>query len=647
MSEGSSLNFKKLFGGFRSRSASCEPEPPETPALQEQEPTPPLEPPAPVQEEKDAFGVPSGNPLAKVWALCNQPGTPTLNPRFAPDCGRAVPENALEKNFYKILRQLSTLSQSWLDMEASAAQARDEADAAAAAARAETDNAEAPSQSDQAEPVDAPIEETAKAEPSLVSDQAEADDKPDGTAIEETVPPAPLDVDEMAQVLVSGDGMVVWMLLLPPSGNGRRLSVADGGALLRDANVTVGIDQDALQAIFDNKTYFCLCPVAWGTPPICGKDGWTEDHFQRNFVRGMGNTDTGIVDYRAQSNVQAISKDAVICDIYPPVEGIAGLRVDGVAVPPPPVKEAAVPAGSNTVLSEDGTKLLAGIDGFLEFRGNLFEVKNLLNITSDVDYSTGNIDFRGDVTIRGDVREQFSVKATGNITIDGLVEAATVEAGGDVVISNGVSGNGQAVIRGNHVRAKYVENSTVFADTLEADYILSSRISCTDSILASGSRGAIIGGEVIAAKNIKASRVGSQSGSPTEIILGVQPKLREELNANRKQLMNIRTESSELVKRVAYLKNRMERSRPDERSIKKIQAAELRLSQLAEEGATLLSCQRMLMEQLNGLAHCRLESSLVYPGVRLTIGGASQNIESAINKCVAVFDAEEHNIKFV
>ena len=95
------------------------------------------------------------------------------------------------------------------------------------------------------------------------------------------------------------------------------------------------------------------------------------------------------------------------------------------------------------------------------------------------------------------------------------------------------SGNGQAVIRGNHVRAKYVENSTVFADTLEADYILSSRISCTDSILASGSRGAIIGGEVIAAKNIKASRVGSQSGSPTEIILGVQPKLREELNANR------------------------------------------------------------------------------------------------------------------
>gem|GEM_PF-3854479 len=53
------------------------------------------------------------------------------------------------------------------------------------------------------------------------------------------------------------------------------------------------------------------------------------------------------------------------------------------------------------------------------------------------------------------------------------------------------------------------------------------------------------------------------------------------------------------------------------------------------------------MEQLNGLAHCRLESSLVYPGVRLTIGGASQNIESAINKCVAVFDAEEHNIKFV
>lgn len=623
MSEGSSLNFKKLFRGFRSRNTSCEPQPPETPPIQAQEPAPPLE--TPVQEEKDSFGVPSGNPLAKVWVLCDQPGTPTLNPRFAPSCGRAVPENALEKSFYKVLRQLSALSQSWLDMEDSAAQARAAADAAAAAARAEATNAEAPSE----------------------SDQPETGDAPQRASIEETVPPAPLDVDEMGQALVSGDGMVVWLLLLPPSGNGKRLSMADGEALLREANVTAGIDQDALQAVFDKKSYFCLRPVAWGTPPVSGKDGWTEDHFQRKFVRGMGDADNGTVDYRAQSNVQAISKDAVICDIYPPVEGIAGLRVDGIAVAPPPVKAAVVPAGGNTVLSEDGTKLLAAIDGFLEFRGDLFEVKNLLNITNDVDYSTGNIDFRGDVSIRGDVREQFSVKATGNITIDGLVEAATVEAGGDVIITNGVSGNGQAVIRGSHVRAKYVENSSVFADTLEADYILSSRISCTDSILASGSRGAIIGGEVIAAKNIKASRVGSQSGSPTEIILGVQPKLREELNANRKQLMNIRTESSELVKRVAYLKNRMERSRPDERSIKKIQAAELRLSQLAEDGASLLSCQRMLMEQLNGLAHCRLESSLVYPGVRLTIGGASQNIESAINKCVAVFDAEEHNIKFV
>lgn len=655
MPENYAAKFKKFFGGFGAHdkgrseqpSESVAPESPEQIALEPPEqpaPEPPMQA-QPAPEETDAFAIPIDNPLVLVWDKYGQPGALTLNPQLQAQDGGNIPLKTLEASFNKVLGEVAVLSQRWLDMESSAAQARAESEAAAAAARAATAEAGIP-----AAPADGPAPDAsapALSELDGVS-EPESENAPDGEAPAKAAPPAPLDVDEMGQVLVSGDGMAAWLFLLPPSGNGKRLSMADGQTLLREAHVTAGVDQRALFAAFTNRPYFRLCPIASGTPPTEGKDGWTEDHFLRNFVRSIGDADSGTVDYRAQSNVQSIAKDAVICDIHLPVEGTAGLRVDGVAVPPKPVKAAAVPAGSNTALSEDGTKLLSTMDGFLEFRGGLFNVKNLLNITSDVDYSTGNIDFHGDVAIQGDVREQFSVKATGNITINGLVEAATVEAGGDVVISNGVSGNNQAVIRGTHVRAKHLENCTVYAENLESDYILTSRVFCSDSVLVTGSRGAIIGGQVVAANRIKACCIGIQSGRTTEITLGVQPQLREELLANRKALVSLRSKAAELVKRTTYLKNRMEsQGRPDARSSAAIQAAGERLAQMTEQEKALLARQTELMNQLTKLNNCRLEGGTVYPGVKLTIGSAIRNIKTVINNCIAIFDTEEHDIKFV
>lgn len=649
MPENHASKFMKFFSGFGARDKGRDEQPPEPVPAEQTAPQTPEEslpePPRqerPVPKEPDAFSVPIDNPLAKVWDKCDRPGMPTLKP--LPQDGGAALAKTLKASFYKVLREAAPLAQRWLTMESIAAQARAELESAARARAAAADAAKAEAAAKSSGPSEPKDGSAPEGESSA---QAEPDKKPSPQAAP-PAPPEPLDVDEMGQVFVSADGMAAWLFLLPPSGKGKRLTMADGQALLREARVTVGIDQRALFAAFTNRSYFHLCPVALGTPPTEGQDGWIEDHFPRNFVREVGDVDSGVVDYRALSNVQAISKDAVICDIHLPVEGSAGLRVDGVPVAPKPVKPATIPVGSNTVLSEDGTKLLSSMDGLLEFRGGLFNVKNLLNITSDVDYSTGNINFRGDVTIQGDVREQFSVKATGNITINGLVEAAMVEAEGDVVIANGVSGNMQAVIRGTRVRAKHLESCTVYAESLESDYILTSRVFCSDSVLATGSRGSIIGGQVVAANRIKANSIGTQSGRSTEITLGVQPQIREELLANRKELVAIRDKSAELLKRAMYLKKRMEdQGREDARAIAEIQAARDSLIQMTEREKALLARQTELMDQLSKLNHCRLECGTVYPGVKLTIGSACRNIENVVHHCTAVFDAEEMDIKFV
>ncbi|MCD8491911.1 MAG: FapA family protein [Geovibrio sp.] len=57
-----------------------------------------------------------------------------------------------------------------------------------------------------------------------------------------------------------------------------------------------------------------------------------------------------------------------------------------------------------------------------------------------MDYSTGNIVFNGVVHIRGDVLSGFSVKAEKDIMVEGIVQDATMVAGGSIVIKTGIKG---------------------------------------------------------------------------------------------------------------------------------------------------------------------------------------------------------------
>ena len=60
----------------------------------------------------------------------------------------------------------------------------------------------------------------------------------------------------------------------------------------------------------------------------------------------------------------------------------------------------------------------------------------------------------------------FSVHTTGTVTVDGAVEGAIVEAGGDIIITKGVLGDNSAMIKsGRTVRAAYLENCVVYAGT--------------------------------------------------------------------------------------------------------------------------------------------------------------------------------------
>lgn len=462
-----------------------------------------------------------------------------------------------------------------------------------------------------------------------------------------------VDVKTFCRVYLSTGGIVAWMLLIPPSNPDDLLPIEAIREVLRENNITNGVDAETIKYIASEHPYFTMIPVACGTPIQEGENGRIVEHYPRQLNKSVKLDERGVADYRAMNYMQSIKEGDVICDIIAPVPGVPGVRVDGSTAEPGAVKPAIVPAGSNTVISEDGTKLLAAKDGHLEFDGSKFCVKLILDIPSDVDYNTGNIEYNGDIHIRGDVRGTFAVKATGNITVDGLVEAATVEAGGDVLISCGVLGDNNAMIKsGGNLRAKYLENCVAYAGkSVFADCIMSSQVYCDESIQVTSGRGAIIGGTLVAAQSIKSRVVGTESGRKTELELGTLSYVKiergsenQELKDAVQELKNVERDIDFLVKRLKS-KERLAEHPEEQVSEPRLVAAFQRQAALAARIEELTQHQQELEEMKPDLSKCRLECSTVYPPTMLDIGGAIWKFEEVKNSCAAWFDPETKEIK--
>ncbi len=459
-------------------------------------------------------------------------------------------------------------------------------------------------------------------------------ENPDTIQIE----PKEVDMDAQYLVYLSRDKLVAWLMVLPPSGNGE-LKMEELGRVLQNQQVTSGLDTAQVTGISTRKPYFKMIPIAVGTPAKEGINGSVIELFARVQEREVKVDESGVADYRSSNYVRQVYKDTVICDIILPEEGTPGLSVDGKVIQPKAVRHAKVPKGRNTTITEDGLHMVATMDGNLEYKGDAFHVRPVMEIPGDVDYETGNINFTGDVHVKGDVRENFSVIATGSVTVDGLVEAATVEAGGDLLITKGVVGDNRALLKCQGTfRAKYLESCVIYAGKgVYSDCIMNSQVYSDEAIDVTSGRGSVVGGALVAAAGIRAKMIGAESGRRTDLTMGVLPVVQAELQDLKGELESIRTESVELERQLAYLEARqgMEGSDP------RIARARMRKSVLAMKEQQTTKRIETLEEQVPDLSRCRLECDIVYPVTTLQVNNATWSAKTNVVHCRVAYS--EHD----
>ncbi|NLJ60984.1 MAG: DUF342 domain-containing protein [Firmicutes bacterium] len=208
---------------------------------------------------------------------------------------------------------------------------------------------------------------------------------------------------------------------------------------LQAEGVIFGLDHDAIEKA-PSEADGTPVAVARGKSVQQGKDGFVEHLFDMDPVEVVYDEDER-VDHWERYVFPSVNEGDVIATLHPPVPGVYGMKVTGEAIPPDPVREAALHATDGVRISDDGRKAIADIAGrpLMEGRGiKHLKVTQLMTHFGDVDITSGNLRFSGDLLILGNVTEGMQVSVLGDVTVKGNVTGAVIRAGNRVVCQGSI-----------------------------------------------------------------------------------------------------------------------------------------------------------------------------------------------------------------
>lgn len=362
--------------------------------------------------------------------------------------------------------------------------------------------------------------------------------------ISEERPAIKTNLAEGTYLRVEEDDMAAWLYLAPPD-KGQTYTKRDLENYLEAYGVVKGYHSSNLSAMIKKRVYDREILVAKGAAIKPGTDGYFEYLFSPEDHSGPKVNEDGSVDYSSMSALQNVHKGDKVAIYHYAVQGENGYTVRGEEMKASPARDLP-PMRGKGIARENGV-YYAQSDGKIEVKDGKIDIQNVHEIIGDVDAITGKIEFFGDVIINGNVEGGIVIRAGRNIEIHGTTGAATLYAGGDVMLSRGIQGGGKIFAKGS-VFAEFIENTTVEAGGLvQANVILNANVSTRGKVVTTGKRGAIIGGYTHALKSIEVMTAGNDVELKTILHCGYEPDAFDKLLEARRKEGELKLKLSKLV----------------------------------------------------------------------------------------------------
>ena len=123
------------------------------------------------------------------------------------------------------------------------------------------------------------------------------------------------------------------------------------------------------------------------------------------------------------------------------------MNVFGEEISPRTVRSLTLDYANNIKCNEEKTEIFSEVTGHASLvKGKVF-VSSVFEVPADVDNSIGNVEYAGNVHVAGNVKGGFEVRAKGDIIVEGVVEDALLEAGGQIIVKRGIHGMGKGYLQ--------------------------------------------------------------------------------------------------------------------------------------------------------------------------------------------------------
>jgi uncharacterized protein len=456
-------------------------------------------------------------------------------------------------------------------------------------------------------------------------------------------------VDAVLSVEIADAEMKAYLTALPPGPGGSDPEYDNIVSFLQDHGVVEGLKEDILRRFSDNPMYREPVLVAEGSKPKNGADARVVLNFETDEHAVNLREQDGRVDFKELNIVQNVVEGQVLAKKTPAERGQPGRTVTGKLLPAKDGHDTKIEIGKNVRLSEDGRTAIAELNGQVFLHNGKIQVEEVYVVNGNVNLKTGNITFLGGVVVKGSVDDGFNVKASGNIEVMGSVGKSLLDAEGDIIVRQGVAGKETGVVRaGGNVWSKFIENVTVEAGGLVivSDGIINCDVFANRKVICRGKRARIVGGRVRAAEEIDAKTLGSSAGKETVLEVGYDPKskqklsdLREKRDEQREELENVKRDLKTLI---SLSKQKKEIPKEKVQQFKDLQARNKELTEELERVQNDISELETYLDGLK-LAGKISASGTVYTGVKLYVKEAFLDVHSEFNG--VTFGAEAKQIK--
>ena len=321
------------------------------------------------------------------------------------------------------------------------------------------------------------------------------------------------------EIKVTPDQMTAYFQL-----TGRRTGVTRSVIrnALEERGIVKGINEEVINMILTDKVGNQPQVIARGKKSEPGADGYYEYFFRTDLKREPKVLEDGSLDYKNIEWFEQVKRGQKLAYYHPAELGPVGYTVFGQDFPPIRGKEQSILTGKGFYVEQDKRTYVANVDGIVDLNGSVLTVSNLLTL-GEVTAYMGDTRFDGNIHVTGDVGNGCTIIAKDDLLVDGFVEGATLEAGGNITLRKGCNAQGKGMIKaGGNIEGSFFENVNVKAGgDIKVSYILKSEVECNGKLETSGRYGSLLGGYIYAENAIVTNEVGNETGVKTMLKVGV------------------------------------------------------------------------------------------------------------------------------